>query len=82
MAEVAQSAARYRDQLEKGETHDELWNAAQLQMVHHGKMHGFMRMYWAKKVRSQLFREGSLAKACLVLPKHPSAMLYCFNPSA
>ena len=31
-------------------THDELWNAAQLEMVHHGKMHGFMRMYWAKKI--------------------------------
>ena len=39
-----------RDQLEKGETHDELWNAAQHEMVHLGKMHGFMRMYWAKKI--------------------------------
>ncbi|GBF93049.1 CPD photolyase [Raphidocelis subcapitata] len=39
-----------RDQLEKGQTHDELWNAAQWEMVHSGKMHGFMRMYWAKKI--------------------------------
>lgn len=39
-----------RDQLEKGLTHDELWNAAQWEMVHYGKMHGFMRMYWAKKI--------------------------------
>ena len=31
-------------------THDELWNAAQLQMVKTGKMHGYMRMYWAKKI--------------------------------
>ena len=38
------------EQLEKGETFDELWNASQLEMVHTGKMHGFMRMYWAKKV--------------------------------
>lgn len=38
------------EELEKGQTHDELWNAAQLEMVHRGKMHGFMRMYWAKKV--------------------------------
>jgi len=37
-------------QLERGETHDELWNAAQLQMVQEGKMHGFLRMYWAKKI--------------------------------
>ncbi|XP_060207232.1 deoxyribodipyrimidine photo-lyase isoform X2 [Lycium barbarum] len=28
----------------------QLWNASQLEMVHHGKMHGFMRMYWAKKI--------------------------------
>ncbi|KAH7425094.1 hypothetical protein KP509_11G039600 [Ceratopteris richardii] len=39
-----------RGDLEKGKTHDELWNAAQLEMVHLGKMHGFMRMYWAKKI--------------------------------
>ena len=39
-----------REQLEKAETHDDLWNAGQNEMVHLGKMHGFMRMYWAKKV--------------------------------
>ncbi|XP_054838045.1 deoxyribodipyrimidine photo-lyase-like [Eublepharis macularius] len=37
-------------ELEEGKTHDPLWNAAQLQMVHEGKMHGFLRMYWAKKI--------------------------------
>jgi len=37
-------------QLEHAETHDELWNAAQMQMVKTGKMHGYMRMYWAKKI--------------------------------
>ncbi len=39
-----------RTQFEAGQTHDSLWNAAQLQMVTDGKMHGFMRMYWAKKI--------------------------------
>ena len=39
-----------REQFEQSKTHDELWNAAQSQMVHLGKMHGFMRMYWAKKI--------------------------------
>lgn len=39
-----------RDQLERGATHDELWNAAQQEMVALGKMHGYMRMYWAKKI--------------------------------
>lgn len=38
------------EQFEAGKTHDKLWNAAQLEMVHGGKMHGFMRMYWAKKI--------------------------------
>ncbi|MEE6516903.1 hypothetical protein FKM82_026755 [Ascaphus truei] len=38
------------EKLEAGKTHDPLWNAAQLQMVHEGKMHGFLRMYWAKKI--------------------------------
>ncbi|CAI0413918.1 unnamed protein product, partial [Linum tenue] len=28
----------------------QLWNASQLEMVVYGKMHGFMRMYWAKKI--------------------------------
>ncbi len=35
---------------ESGQTHDELWNAAQMEMVKRGKMHGYMRMYWAKKI--------------------------------
>ena len=37
-------------QLERAETHDELWNASQRQMVRDGWMHNYMRMYWAKKI--------------------------------
>jgi deoxyribodipyrimidine photo-lyase len=37
-------------QLEPGETYDELWNAAQRQMVDTGWMHNYMRMYWGKKI--------------------------------
>ncbi len=37
-------------QLERGETTDELWNAAQREMVITGWMHNYMRMYWAKKI--------------------------------
>jgi deoxyribodipyrimidine photo-lyase len=37
-------------QLEAGETYDELWNAAQIQMVEYGWMHNYLRMYWAKKI--------------------------------
>lgn len=38
------------DELETGHTYDDLWNAAQLQVVREGQMHGFLRMYWAKKI--------------------------------
>jgi deoxyribodipyrimidine photo-lyase len=36
--------------MEKAETHDPYWNAAQKEMVVNGKMHGYMRMYWGKKI--------------------------------
>jgi len=39
-----------RQQLEESKTHDALWNALQTQMVREGKMHGWGRMYWAKKI--------------------------------
>jgi deoxyribodipyrimidine photo-lyase len=35
---------------EKAQTHDELWNTAQMEMVGRGKMHGYLRMYWGKKI--------------------------------
>jgi len=38
------------EQWQKAKTHDDLWNAAQMQLVTEGKMHGFLRMYWAKKI--------------------------------
>ncbi len=38
------------EQLEHGETDDELWNAAQREMVSTGWMHNYMRMYWGKKI--------------------------------
>lgn len=38
------------EEFEQAQTHDPLWNAAQMEMVKRGKMHGYMRMYWAKKI--------------------------------
>ena len=38
------------EELESAKTHDDYWNAAQLEMNLTGKMHGYMRMYWAKKI--------------------------------
>jgi len=37
-------------ELERAETADDLWNAAQREMVLTGFMHNYMRMYWAKKI--------------------------------
>ena len=36
--------------MENAETYDPLWNAAQRQMVNHGWMHNYLRMYWGKKI--------------------------------
>ncbi len=38
------------EEFESAETHDPYWNAAQLEMTKKGKMHGYMRMYWGKKI--------------------------------
>lgn len=38
------------EQLDRGETEDPYWNAAQRQMVQTGRMHNYMRMYWGKKL--------------------------------
>jgi deoxyribodipyrimidine photo-lyase len=37
-------------QFEEAKTHEDLWNAAQNELIRTGKMHGYMRMYWAKKI--------------------------------
>ena len=39
-----------RRQLESCATHDPLWNAAQKEMILSGRTHGYVRMYWAKKI--------------------------------
>ena len=38
------------EQLENAATHDPYWNAAMEEMRLTGKMHGYMRMYWGKKI--------------------------------
>jgi deoxyribodipyrimidine photo-lyase len=39
-----------REHLELAKTHDDYWNAAQMEMVVTGFMHNYMRMYWGKKI--------------------------------
>jgi deoxyribodipyrimidine photo-lyase len=39
-----------RQQFEGAQTHDSLWNAAQKELLLTGKIHGYYRMYWGKKI--------------------------------
>lgn len=39
-----------REDLETGRTHDRYWNAAQKELTETGRIHGYMRMYWGKKI--------------------------------
>ena len=38
------------EEFEKASTDEDLWNAAQSKLISTGKLHGYMRMYWAKKI--------------------------------
>jgi len=38
------------EEFERAETHDELWNCAQRQLVREGRIHNYMRMLWGKKI--------------------------------
>lgn len=53
--------------LELGRTHDPFWNAAQIEMVRTGKMHGYMRMYWGKKILEWSPTPGEAFARCLYL---------------
>ena len=38
------------EQMERAETYDQLWNATQKEMILRGKIQGYYRMYWGKKI--------------------------------
>ena len=38
------------DEFAAAKTHDELWNAAQRQLLREGRIHNYMRMLWGKKI--------------------------------
>jgi deoxyribodipyrimidine photo-lyase len=53
LAEHARDPREYRYDLaafETAATHDELWNAAQRQLLREGQMHNYLRMLWGKKI--------------------------------
>lgn len=55
------------DELENARTHDPLWNACQTEMIKRGKMHGYMRMYWAKKILEWTPTPEDAMRACIYL---------------
>lgn len=39
-----------QQEFDQAETHDDLWNAAQRQLVREGRIHNYLRMLWGKKI--------------------------------
>lgn len=61
-----------KEQFDIADTHDELWNAAQIQLKREGKMHGYMRMYWAKKILEWTVSPDEAIKYALYFNDHYS----------
>jgi deoxyribodipyrimidine photo-lyase len=61
-----------RAEFESANTHDDAWNAAQNQMMKSGKMHGYMRMYWAKKILEWSTSPEEAIKTAVYLNDHYS----------
>lgn len=39
-----------KEKFEHAKTHDKVWNKIQLGLINEGRIHGYPRMYWAKKI--------------------------------
>lgn len=76
-------------ELERGETGDELWDAAQYEMTRYGKMAGYMRMYWGKRVLEWTRTPGEALRILLSLndkyeidgrsPNGYAGIMWCFG---
>jgi len=49
-ADDPREATYTREQFERAETHDEVWNAAQRQLRREGVIHNYLRMVWGKMI--------------------------------
>ena len=54
-------------ELEQAKTHDKLWNAAQIQLAKEGIIHGYLRMYWAKKIMEWISTSEEALKIAIYL---------------
>ncbi len=55
------------EEFETAATHDELWNAAQRQLVREGRIHNYLRMLWGKKILEWSKRPESAADVMIEL---------------
>ncbi len=55
------------EEFEYAKTHDNLWNACQNQLLIQGKIHGYMRMYWSKKILEWTENPDQALEFCIYL---------------
>ena len=55
------------EQLEAAETHDEVWNAAQRQLVRDGRIENYLRMLWGKLILAWTPDPAEAFERCLLL---------------
>ena len=77
------------EQFLNAQTHDPLWNATQLEMLTEGKIHGYYRMYWGKKIMEwsptldealrTMFRIHSIYALDGRDPNTATGILWCFG---
>ena len=54
-------------ELESAKTHDKLWNATQNQLKSEGIIHGYLRMYWTKKILEWTISANNALKIAIYL---------------
>ncbi len=77
------------EQFRDAQTHDPLWNATQQEMLTEGKIHGYYRMYWGKKIMEwsptlaealrTMFRLHSIYALDGRDPNTATGILWCFG---
>jgi deoxyribodipyrimidine photo-lyase len=78
-----------RNEFERAETYDELWNATQREVLRDGKIHGYYRIYWGKKIIEWSATHGEALETMIYLhdkyaldgrdPNTYTNILWCFG---
>jgi deoxyribodipyrimidine photo-lyase len=78
-----------RAELERAESHDPIWNAAQRELVREGRIHNYLRMLWGKKILEWSKTPEQALESAIFLndryavdgrdPNSYSGILWCFG---